>query len=224
MLFLPSLLEYSTASLQTKLELIKDNLTKFQAVQKSADQKIYLHLDFVLPDFAASRFVQSGNDPKIVFDLIDSHFYGQKVVCNSHFMGLTNDIKGVLAFFKSYSWNLNWEYILYVGQEFLQDFEQFKKFDNLKVGIWLDLDQYNVETKFELSDYLLMTVLAGKSGQKLAIDTRSKTLEIVKQNPNINFTIDGGWSVDDEVSELSLKQKNNLSVVSYSSFWKAFES
>ena len=228
--FLPSLLEYSIYDLQTKLQLIKNYPVEFQAIQRSPDGKIYLHLDFVLPEFAASRSVQSGNRPKIVFDLIHKYFQDQKVVCNSHFMGFEGDIAVVLGFFKTYTWNPNWEYILYVGPEFLKEFEQLKESTKktsipieIKIGTWLDLDQYNSETKFELQDYLLMTVFAGKSGQKLMEDTRLKTLGIIKQNSNINFTVDGGWVVKDELKELTLKQKENLSIVSYSSFWKEFE-
>jgi hypothetical protein len=244
--FLPSLLEYTPAELQAKLELIQKNPAAFQQIQKATDGKIYLHLDFVLPEFAAQRNVLPGNGPKVVFDLISKYFGDQAVVCNSHFMGSANDTAEVLEFFQSYSWNPNWEYILYVGPEFVVNFNLFKNSNtrdrhlvqserssvagknipkslSLKIGAWLDLDQYDIKTKFGYQDYLLMTVFAGKSGQKLTPEVRSNCLKVVEDNPYIKFTIDGGWAVLDELSELNTDQKNKLNVVSYSSFWKELE-
>jgi hypothetical protein len=244
--FLPSLLEYTPQDLESKLVLIKNNPIEFQTIQKAVDEKIHLHLDFVLPDFASERNVQPGNSPKIVFDLIHKYFHEQKVVCNSHFMGSPKDTSQVLEFFQSYNWNPNWEYILYVGQEFVANFNLFKNSNTsdchlersersylvgentpnktrLKIGAWLDLDQYDIKTKFDYQDYLLMTVFAGKSGQKLTPEVRSNCLKVIENNPDINFTIDGGWTVLDELSELNFEQKNKLNVVSYSSFWKEFE-
>jgi hypothetical protein len=242
--FLPSLLEYTPADLQAKLELIQKNPTEFQQIQKVTDDKIYLHLDFVLPEFAADRNVQAGNGPDVVFGLINKYFRDKKVVCNSHFMSSAKDTADVLDFFQTYSWNPNWEYILYVGPEFVESFSVLNKLETeiplfpkgvarsdgvldqipnnpkIKIGAWLDLDQYDTETKFELQDYLLMTVFAGKSGQKLTPEVRSSCLKVVESNPNASFTIDGGWTVLDELSELKLEQKNKLNVVSYSSFWK----
>lgn len=240
--FVPSLLEYSPRDLQVKLELIKNNLNAFNQIQAGVNDKIYLHLDFVLPEFATSRNVQPGNSPKVVFDLIDDYFQGQKVVCNSHFMGSKADTQIVLEFFQNYNWNPNWEYILYVGKEFVNEFESVLPYSpsqigyqplnkgqlpvqvsNLKIGMWLDLDQYDYKTKFELHDYLLMTVFAGKSGQKLTDKVRLNTLKIIQNNPEVAFTVDGGWTVVDDLKELGLEQKNILNVVSYSSFWNEFE-
>jgi hypothetical protein len=243
--FLPSLLEYSPQALELRLQSITEHRSKFQVVQKSPNDRIYLHLDFVLPQFADSRSVEAGNSPEVVLVMIDQYFGDQKVVCNSHFMGLDKDVDEVLKFFETYSWNPNWEYIFYVGREFLADFEsKFKIFTQdkvnllgdlhitqsqitvnpkIRVGVWLNFDQYNAETKFELKDYLLMTVFAGKSGQKLTEQVRLNTLKIVSKNPDVNFTIDGGWTVVDELAEISLEQQNTLAVVSYSSFWKEFE-
>jgi hypothetical protein len=261
--FLPSLLEYSPQDLQHKLELIRDNPNQFQTIQKSSDGKIYLHLDFVLPEFAANRNVQPGNSPQVVLGLIHQYFQGQKIVCNSHFMGSLKDTAQVLEFFQTYDWNSNWEYVFYVGPEFVNGFEDLIELkvennpsqlrcqpltDNMsqgnlavpfpskgqlgvevpnrikvKIGAWLDLDQYTLDSKFELSDYLLMTVIAGKSGQKLTEQVRANTLELVQKNPDLNFTIDGGWAVIDGLNELNLDQKKQLNVVSYSSFWKELE-
>jgi hypothetical protein len=265
--FLPSLLEYTPQDLESRLRLIQSHISEFHSIQQAVDGKIHLHLDFVLPEFAAERDVQPGNSPAIVFGLIHQYFHDQKVVCNSHFMGSSKDTQEVLEFFQAYQWNPNWEYILYVGKEFVSDFfeklspltssrsgevyepkstpspavpplrtmrrmetllcQSFKsginqsKFQSsIKIGTWLDLDQYSKETKFEYVDNLLMTVLAGKSGQKLTSEVRANCLKIVESNPKVSFTIDGGWTVLDELSELNIKQKNKLNVVSYSSFWK----
>jgi hypothetical protein len=233
--FLPSLLEYTPSALEAKLQLIKNHSGEFQAIQKSPDGKIYLHLDFVLQEFAASRSVEPGNGPQVVFDLIHKYFHDQKIVCNSHFMGSEADTAEVLEFLKTYDWNPNWEHVFYVGQKFVQDFETQLKLPlvkglaakltgvTLKIGVWLDLDEYNLNTKFELQDYLLMTVFAGKSGQKLTEEVRMQTLKIVQKNPDVKFTIDGGWTVTDELNELEPVEINCLNIVSYSSFWKEFE-
>jgi pentose-5-phosphate-3-epimerase len=232
--FLPSLLEYTTQALEDKLQLVKNHLTEFEAIQKTPDDKICLHLDFVLSEFAMSRNVKPGNDPAVVFGLIQKYFRDQQIVCNCHFMGSAKDTAEVLEFFKAYNWNPNWEYILYVGQEFVQEFEKQLKLPlakglaakltgvTVKIGAWLDLDQYNLDTKFVFQDYLLMTVFAGKSGQKLTEVVRINTLEAIQNNPDVNFTIDGGWAVTDELNKLNFEQKNKLNIVSYSSFWKEF--
>jgi hypothetical protein len=254
--FLPSLLEYTPQALETKLQLITSHLAEFQIIQKSPDEKIYLHLDFVLAEFAASRNIEPGNSPDVVLELIHKYFHDQKLVCNSHFMGSAKDTARVLEFFKTYNWNPNWKFVLYVGHEFVEEFEKeikplaispsgevheplstpsaslppLKRGNNqgqipnrIKIGAWLDLDQYDLNTKFELQDYLLMTVYAGKSGQKLTEEVRLNTLNIIQKNPELSFTIDGGWAINDELKELNLDIKNKLSVVSYTSFWKEFE-
>jgi hypothetical protein len=254
--FLPSLLEYTPQDLESRLKLIQSHMSEFQSIQRAVDGKIHLHLDFVLPEFAAERNVQPGNNPEIVFGLIHKYFHDQKIVCNSHFMGSAKDTNEVLEFFQTYQWNPNWEYILYVGKEFVEAFEneikllvksrsgevyepkstpspavpplkrrinQSKFQSSIKIGTWLDLDQYSTETKFEYKDNLLMTVFAGKSGQKLTEEVRTNCLKVVQSNPEISFTIDGGWTVLDQLNELSNEQKNKLNVVSYSSFWKEIE-
>jgi Ribulose-phosphate 3 epimerase family len=228
--FLPSLLEYSPQNLETKLELIKKYPQVFQIIQKSSDDKQYLHLDFVLPEFAAARDVQSGNSPKIVFDLVTKYFQDQQIVCNCHFMGSANDSTEVLKFFETYNWNPNWKYILYVDPAFVSQFLKLgivakglqNKTTNVRIGTWLDLDQYSLDTKFELTNILLMTVYAGKSGQKLTDEVRSNCLKIVKSNSTIDFTVDGGWSVADETIELNKEQIATLNIISYSSFWNQF--
>ena len=68
-----------------------------------------------------------------------------------------------------------------------------------------------------------MTVYAGKSGQKLTEQVRLDTLQLIQKNPGINFTIDGGWAVTDQLEEINLVQKNKLNIVSYSSFWKELD-
>ena len=62
-----------------------------------------------------------------------------------------------------------------------------------------------------------MTVVAGKSGQKLTQENRQSALDLVQKFPQKKFLVDGGWSVGWK------EDFDNLEVVSYSGFWKEFE-
>jgi pentose-5-phosphate-3-epimerase len=224
--FIPSLLEYSATELESKLLLIKNNSVEFAKIQKSTDSRTHLHLDFVLPQFAQSRGVEPGNSPEVVFDLISKYFKNSKVVCNAHFMGLKKDNLQLQEYFKNYDFNPNWEYILHFGSEFAQDFRDFERSNsNVQFGVWLDLgdwnDEYDVD-EHKTHNILLMTVIAGKSGQKLTPQNRLKALQFAIKNSNLNITIDGGWSVTDELLELK-DSKKQPTIVSYSSFWKELE-
>ncbi len=232
--FLPSLLEYTPQNLEIKLELIKDNLKDFRIIQKSSDNKIHLHLDFVLQQFAINRNIEPSNSLQIVFNMVNKYFGDQKIVCNCHFMGSFIDIMEILTYLKTKEatkeFNSNWEYMFYFGKDMIGMigyFDSMNNNKNLKAGLWLDFDEWEIlkfsENFFNIKNYLLMTVIAGKSGQKLTSNNRSQALEIIKNNSDLNFTIDGGWSVGDELLELDMESKNKLSIISYSSFWDQFD-
>ena len=218
--FLPSLLEYTPQDLETKLKLICANKESFLTYQKSEDGKIYLHLDFVLPEFALFRNVGHGNIESIVFELIEKYFADDQLYLSIHLMGLEKDLEFSFDFLldklSNYVFEYDWVGEIFVSREFMDEFKTIEDCSNFKIGEWLDLGQWNKETVFETNqNYLLMTVVAGKSGQKLLEKDKNLMFEITNNNPESNFTADGGWNLESE-------SKENLKIVSYSSFWKGW--
>ncbi len=225
--FLPSLLEYTPQALHTRLSTIQSNQTKFLSFQQSAI--LGLHLDFVLPQFALSRGVQHGNSLEVVFAKILEFFGNQPVILNVHFMGLDDDMKQVFEFLQGFEMPVLWQMTLFVDQKYSPQFEllvapkktpknQNNIHNNITIGNWLDLGEYNKNTCFlPNKSYLLMTVFAGKSGQKLTQEVQETALIIVQTNSESTFTLDGGWSVD------FINTNTNLNIVSYSSLWNSFE-
>ena len=218
--FLPSLLEYSPLELETKLKLICKDKLKFKEFQKSEDGKTYLHLDFVLPEFALSRNVEHGNLESTVFELLEKYFGDDELHLSIHLMGLRKDLEYSFDFLldklSNYVFEYDWVGEIFVPAEYVEEFKTIEECSNFEVGQWLDLGEWNGETKFESEhNYLLMTVVAGKSGQKLSEENKDLTFKIANENPESNFNVDGGWS-------LEIEPKDNLQIVSYSSFWKGF--
>ena len=213
--FLPSLLEYNSEVLHNRLSSIQKNIPKFLSFQQS--DTLSLHLDFVLPQFALSRGVQHGNNIEIVFEQILEFFGNQPVILNVHFMGLDDDMKQVFEFLQDFEIPVLWQMTLFVDQKYSSQFELLTQ-NNIAIGQWLDLGEYNQNTCFlPNKSYLLMTVFAGKSGQKLTQEVQETALTVVQNNPESTFTLDGGWSVD------FINSNTNLSIVSYSSFWNKFD-
>jgi hypothetical protein len=218
--FLPSLLEYSEQDLESRLKSIVAGKKKFMDFQKSVDGKIYLHLDFVLPEFAVSRSVQHGNLEEVVFDLLEKYFLEDQLFLSIHLMGLHNDIEYSFDFLlerlSRYVFENDWVGEIFVPAEYIEEYKSIQECSNFKIGEWLDLGQWNAKTTFEADEnYLLMTVLAGKSGQQLSNENKNLAFEVASNNPESNFTVDGGWNLESET-------KQNLKIVSYSSFWKGF--
>jgi len=226
-MFLPSLLEYSAQNLQQKLDLIQTNFAKFQTLtkQKNPDQ-INFHLDFVLPVFAKEREVKPSLDLKTVLTKL-SQTFSQKLKLSIHLMGLETDLAECNNFFEKYSLPKNFLVEIYLPQQQFYTwkypvFENFNSTKNCKLGLWLDLNQWQefdlseFSQKHSVQNFLLMTVLAGKSGQKLTTEIQSQVLSIAQKYQNYHFILDGGWQIE---FESNLK---NLEIVSYSSFWKQF--
>jgi hypothetical protein len=219
--FLPSLLEYSPQDLESKLKLICSDKESFLKYQKSEDGKIYLHLDFVLPQFALSRNVKQGNLESIVFESLEKYFADDQLYLSIHLMGLDKDLDFSFDFLldklSNYVFEYDWVGEIFVSRDYLDEFKTIEECSNFKIGEWLDLGQWNKETVYETNEnYLLMTVTAGKSGQKLLEEDKNLMFEIANTYPESNFTVDGGWNLESE-------PKENLKIVSYSSFWKGFE-
>ena len=238
MLFLPSLLEYSSESLNRKLLEVKNRLNDFQKIQnplnntdkKYASKKVNnpvgegslaFHLDFVLPYFAKDRKVMTSLGLESILNELAKLFSDFNLDLSIHLMGTSEDLFEAHKFFLDYSFKQNWKYTVFVPEKYTSTFwPQTQIFSNYKVGIWYDLNDYSlnkIEQNKAIENYLLMTVLAGKSGQKLNSSKQQLCLELCAKFADKKFIVDGGWGVD---------YKNiltNLEVVSYSSFWNKFE-
>jgi pentose-5-phosphate-3-epimerase len=220
--FLPSLLEYTNLDLDQKLTKIKNNQKNFLELQKSPDKKLYLHLDFVLPEFAKNRNVKPSNLESVVFELLEKYFGESDLYLSIHLMGTKNDLDFSFDFLLEKLSSLvfeneNWTGEIFVPETEFVGFLDIQEYTNFRIGTWFDLGKYSPNSQFEnQQSYLLMTVLAGKSGQKLSTQTKTQTLQIVNQNPKSNFTLDGGWGLSQELPA-------NLSIVSYSTFWQEFD-
>jgi pentose-5-phosphate-3-epimerase len=217
MKILPSLLEYSEAEIIKKIGLLASK----------SPAPYDLHLDFVFQEFARDRSVMASLTPKTVFTILEIYFAKKKCNLTIHLMGDLSDLEIAWKFFDKYQFNSKWDYLIFVPPNNTNLWSNLSsKHKNLKTGIWLDLDKWmNLRTtefqeffsqNKEITNYLIMTVMAGKSGQKLLELNKNKAIELVKENPNLNFILDGGWSTN-----LSY-DFNNLSVVSYTDFWKKF--
>jgi len=221
MKLIPSLLEYSQEQLIHKLDLVSKNLGLVKKLEQTQDL-IGFHLDFVLPQFAKDRKVMASLGLKTVLDLLQKYFPNSKLHLSMHFMGTIEDLYEINDFLKDQTFNPEWLYTLYVPANFTSTFAYHSKlFSNVSVGIWFDKlqwDDQKISSNLEnATNFLLMTVVAGKSGQKLEEAEITKVQAICKNFPETHFLADGGWSLD---SDLSL---DNLQIVSYTSFWQTFE-
>lgn len=217
-MFLPSLLEYSTDDFNSKLKWISGNPETFKKVAKADNDELHFHLDFVLEEFAAERGVETGLSLEQTFNNLERYFAQNKLVLSIHLMGSEGDLNKSFEYFKSQNYNQKWKYVIFVPESYYNSWTKLSSIisgvSNVQIGVWYDLGEW--ETKnFEITDnFLLMTVKAGKSGQKLTPENIVKSMEVVKNYPNKQFILDGGWSVDYP----NLFQ--NCQIVSYSSFWK----
>lgn len=212
----PSLLEYSIPQLKVLFESVQTNTDKF--ITLAQQDKLTFHLDFVLKRFAQARGNLMSIEPKSFFPLLEEFFGGQQLRLTIHFMGEVEDLLHVYSYLDNYQWNSNWEYTIFVPEKYRDNWAEDFTQDNVQVGVWYDLGEWQ-EAEFEDDiDYLLMTVVAGKSGQKATDEDKSHTLRIAQDNPESRFIVDGGWKLEEN------NDMDNLGIVSYSSFWNQFRS
>ena len=201
---LPSTLEYSKESLETKICYIQDHRSRFKAL---TNQSIFeMHIDLVYPEFAKSRSVMSSLDLETnlnsMIKLIDN-----KCLLTIHFMGELDDISNFSKSLNKYT-HLTNNLEIYIPYNL--SIESFPK--GFKYYFWHDKDQLNLKIKSK--KVLLLTVKAGISGQKRLDQDKKIALEVVAKLGNKNVIVDGGWSTKD--LEIGLR------MVSYSSFWSEF--
>ncbi len=218
MQFLPSLLEYSTESLDKKIEAIKSDSQKFLEIT-SQTKPIKLHLDFVDKYFAQDRMVMQSLEVKTVLNSVNDNFGETSLELYIHLMGDTEDLLNDYKFFEDFTTNSNHKYYIFVPPKFFKTWStNFKENKSIKIGIWLDKGNWNTFRYMPGVNYLLMTVLAGKSGQKLTNETMTLAMNTVKTHPDSLFLVDGGWEVEFK------SNYKNLMIVSHTSFWNKFNS
>jgi pentose-5-phosphate-3-epimerase len=203
-MLLPSLLEYSVESLETKLAHLRDK------------KMLSLHLDFVLPQFAKDRNVMTSLSLNSVFSILGKTNKNQRLELTIHLMGTIEDLFESYKFFEKYAFNSLWNYKILIPAKYIQSWRnQIKnKRKNVQIGAWYDLDELdNIDFSAKQTN-LLMTVKAGKSGQKLTSEIKKKAQLIAQKYPKSHFIFDGGWEWD-------FVSKRNVDHVSYSSFWKS---
>jgi hypothetical protein len=215
-MILPSLLQYSSEEIHRKLESITQNKEVFCDLTSQSDP-IHLHLDFVLKRFAQSRSVLMSMSPSSVLDIIGEYMSDSKITVSIHLMGETEDLYEAYEFFDAYDFNENWTYILLVPGKFRDHWNTAFEGNNVSVGIWYDLEEWDSAEFEDDITYLLMTVYAGKSGQVSVFEDKEKSLSLAHTNPDNTFIVDGGWKLEENNSQ------ENVLIVSHSSFWKAFE-
>jgi pentose-5-phosphate-3-epimerase len=220
---LPSTLEYSRESLEQKLRLVSQNLDNFHRLQGTSDV-IKLHIDVVMRQFAQDRSVMASVDLVTNLELIEQYFADTTVELTIHLMGTAEDLKEAHEFLQKYTFNLNWTYIIFIPEAFVPTFEVHSLlFDHVRVGIWYDKGEWSENKcnswKSRINDYLLMTVYAGKSGQKRSDDDKAKAITLAQSFPDKYIVVDGGWQVGEQEE---LQDFQTLDMVSYSSFWKQF--
>jgi pentose-5-phosphate-3-epimerase len=211
-----SLLEYSLESLQNKLHLLDNHVNVVNDLQKS--RSLSLHLDFVLPQFAKDRSVMTSLGLCDVFDTLKKQYNNQKLELSIHLMGETEDLLDAYKFFDNHTLNPLWHYLILVPEKYLNSWQKNlkKTRNNIRFGCWYDLNEWQGVNFIQKRTNLLMTVLAGKSGQKLTPEIQQNVLDVTRLHPNTHFILDGGWSID-------TISKENTDIVSYSSFWKHIE-
>ena len=210
-MFLPSFLDYSSVALENKLIDVQTNLSLYLKLTKQKHPSF--HLDIVATQFAKDHKVMCSLGILETLKIFQKVFGKTKCIQTIHLMLEKEDIIDTLEALATYKFNPNWQYQFFVGQNYLSIFD-FLNNENSTVGIWLDKDEV---CKTEAQNYLLMTVFAGKSGQHLEESIKQKALEIVRNNPNKNYILDGGWCLD------KAYPYPNLQIVSYSFFWKLWE-
>jgi hypothetical protein len=206
---LPSTLEYTSEALQMKLDLLISDITKFKTI--SQQPGIELHVDLVYPQFAKARNVLSSLTLTNNLELISKLELEESIKITIHFMGELEDVfnfnRELIALKNTPKLSLE----LYVPTN--MNTKMFKT--TIPIFHWFDVDQYHKIKELNVTKFLLMTVAAGKSGQTPTPQSTKQALKLTQEYGIENVIVDGGWKIND--------CKNGLRMVSYSSFWNAYD-
>lgn len=228
-MFLPSILEYTNTSLENKLEAIITNTELFKNLAKTTNHELLpLHLDFVLTQFAKDRSIMESLSLSTVFKTLELFFKQTKLKLSIHLMGEFEDIMNNFSFFQDYKFSKKWEIEIYVPEKYFipwnKSYCSKSEGGKCSIGIWYDKSEwYESNEKPEMlsldslcNNFLLMTVVAGRSGQVLLPEVKDAAIKTIQTMPTKNFILDGGWGIDED------NVFNNTKIVSYSSFWRKF--
>lgn len=207
----PSLLEYSIPDLVKRLNYLQSNMS--QCMHYAHQDILTLHIDCVCKRFAQDKHALMSNSLQTTLDTIAERFSLDRLHLSIHLMGDTEDLMELYAFLNTYQTLPMWSYTIFIPEEFYISWSQQFNSDTMTIGIWYDLNMWTTQVFAPTINYLLMTVPAGKSGQKALLTDKNKALNIARTNPQSRFIVDGGWNIDED------PLLDNLQVVSYSSFW-----
>jgi pentose-5-phosphate-3-epimerase len=212
-MILPSLLEYSVESLESKISRLEASQKLLYRLQET--NRLGLHLDFVLPQFAKDRSVLTSLSLCDVFNTLNNQYSSSKLYLSIHLMGETTDLLDSYKYFESYEFNNHWNYLILISEKYTTLWRKLikNKGKNIRIGCWYDLDEWQAKKYTQNRTNLIMTVKAGRSGQQLKEDIKQKALDLGKRYPQAHFILDGGWGID-------AKSCKNQDIVSYSDFWK----
>jgi hypothetical protein len=203
---LPSTLEYSKESFQKKIDLVAQNINKFKTLGQQ--KELEFHIDLVYPGFAKDRAVMSSITLTDNYKIIESLNLPCKVTI--HFMGLLDDVELINKELKQLKLNPKITSELYIPINLNPKMIETK----IPKYYWFDVDECEQIINLGTEKILYMTVFAGKSGQVLTQENKTKALAIIKRRGVENVIVDGGWATTDCI--------DGLRMVSYSSFWKQF--
>jgi len=182
----------------------------------TGQKKLSLHLDFVMKHFAQERSALMSLSIDTVLRVLKEYFHGFELDLSLHLMGETEDLYNSLKSVELYELVDGWQYSLYVPEKYYSNWKSLHLNQAYMAGIWYDLDEWKQAEFHNGSRYLIMTVFAGRSGQKADDKDKNKILEIAKKHPEIDFIVDGGWKIEEDPT------MENVRMVSYSSFWSQF--
>jgi pentose-5-phosphate-3-epimerase len=236
--FLPSFLEYSDITVKQKISLLEDlsqdKIISEKEIKQFTADYTYLHLDIISKYFAQDKNVLMSLDSKSYLAVLEKYFSQQNIHLSIHLMGNVEDLVKEWQFYSNHVFLNQWQYSLYIPYKYFQSWRSLTK-DNVKIGCWYDLDQwYQIENfnfnNTQISNILLMTVNAGKSGQKSNLDAQIQALKLVTNHPDVNFILDGGWKTDLTTMLKSLPKSDieayyklkNLDIVVNSDFWRKY--
>jgi pentose-5-phosphate-3-epimerase len=233
----PSILEYSSESLIYKLKLILKHKYSFQKLaNQDKSGSLFIHLDIVAKYFAQSRFVMKSINFETVFKNI-LQLELKNTVFSTHFMTLLDDQKVIwkaLELLNLHQKELktkNVKFIFYLSESLVEPIQSIIKQDNLgsilKLGIWYDKDEWIKELESLTKNdnhlpLLLMTVPAGKSGQKLNNETLYFMNSLLVSQNYKSILIDGGINFKNVNLFKKQNRDNKVDFVSYNAFWQKF--
>jgi hypothetical protein len=198
MSYLPALLVRTEEELAAKLSHVTVDIEEF--METTGQEHHALHVDIILPEFGKTH----SSEPTLAYDIlltsIIARFEGERLRLNIHLMGQADEALAVAQWILA---NLNDTRVY--GEIYLP----FYSYDNLElvdhrnwlVGTWYDKSQWDLETEFVSGEILLMTVLAGHSGQVGDTTLKQSAHLVADKHPEYNWIFDGGWKKDESPLE-----------------------